>query len=98
MGPARYLKNKAAIELTEITVRRTPSFFLGQPDLTLDPEIWAKEAQSFMGLLEGGEEEETLLPGGEVAGRITDLPTVAELVEKIVKEAEETLLSLNRYN
>ncbi len=48
-------------------------------------------------LLEGGDEDETLLPGGEVAGRITDLPTVADLVDKIMREAEATLRSLSKY-
>jgi NAD(P)H-dependent flavin oxidoreductase YrpB (nitropropane dioxygenase family) len=97
VGPARYLKNKAAMELTEITIRKSPSLFYGQPDMSIDPEIMAKENESFMGLLEGGDEDETLLPGGEVAGRITDLPTVAELVERIMKDAEETLRSISKY-
>jgi NAD(P)H-dependent flavin oxidoreductase YrpB (nitropropane dioxygenase family) len=96
VGPARYLKNKASMELTEITTRKTPTFFQGIPDTALDPEIWAKETQSFMGLLEGGEEDETLLPGGEVAGRIDNLPTVAELVEEIMRQAEETLAALGQ--
>jgi NAD(P)H-dependent flavin oxidoreductase YrpB (nitropropane dioxygenase family) len=60
-------------------------------------EIGAKEIQSYAGLIEGGDEDNTLLPGGEVAGRIEDLPTVRELVEGIMKQAEETLLSLSQY-
>jgi NAD(P)H-dependent flavin oxidoreductase YrpB (nitropropane dioxygenase family) len=34
------------------------------------------------------------MPGGEVAGLVDDIPTVKELVERIVKEAEETISSL----
>jgi NAD(P)H-dependent flavin oxidoreductase YrpB (nitropropane dioxygenase family) len=97
VGPFRYLKNKASLELAEITTKRTPGLFLGQPDETLDMEIGAKEIQSYAGLIEGGDEDNTLLPGGEVAGRIEDLPTVRELVEGIMKQAEETLLSLSQY-
>ena len=43
-----------------------------------------------------GDVEETLLPGGEAAGRITDISTVAELVERIMREAEETLEALGK--
>jgi len=32
--------------------------------------------------------------GGEVAGRIEDLPMVGELIEKITKEAEEIIRTL----
>ena len=34
------------------------------------------------------------LPGGSVAGVINDRPTCAELVERIMEEAERTLKSL----
>lgn len=97
VGPFRYLKNKASIELADLTIKRAPGLFLGQPDLTLDSELASKEIQSFGGLIEGGDEENTLLPGGEVAGRIYSIPTVSELVEQIMQEAEETLKSLAQY-
>ena len=35
-----------------------------------------------------------ILPTGQAAGVIDDLPTVAELIERIMREAEETLAHL----
>ena len=35
-----------------------------------------------------------ILPTGQAAGVIDDLPTVAELIERIMHEAEETLAHL----
>jgi NAD(P)H-dependent flavin oxidoreductase YrpB (nitropropane dioxygenase family) len=45
--------------------------------------------------LVGGQLEAGILPTGQVVGRIDTLPTVAELVESIVAEAEATLARLN---
>ena len=38
-----------------------------------------------------GKAEEALLTVGQSVGRIRDIPTVAELIERIVSEAEEVL-------
>jgi NAD(P)H-dependent flavin oxidoreductase YrpB (nitropropane dioxygenase family) len=35
------------------------------------------------------------MPGGQVCGRIDDIPSVQELIDRIVADAEETLRSLN---
>ncbi len=32
--------------------------------------------------------------GGEIAGRVNDLPTIQELVERVVREAEEIIRGL----
>ena len=96
VGPLRYLKNMASIELTELTLKKTPRLYLGEPDVTIDPEIRSAERQGMANLM-GDDDEKALFFGGEVAGRIEDLPTVRELVERIVKEAEETISSLPRF-
>ncbi|MDY6834151.1 MAG: nitronate monooxygenase [Chloroflexota bacterium] len=96
-GPARYLRNSAAVELADITVKKSPNLYLGQADdlTTLDPEIMAKEMESWTGVIEGGREDEKVLwAGGEVAGRIEDLPTVEELIERTCQEAENIILAL----
>jgi len=94
-GPGRYLKNEVSMELTKMTVRKSPGLYLGQPDdlTTLDPELMRKEMDGFNGLLRE-DENNAILPGGEVAGRIGELPTVQELVDGIIREAEEIILSL----
>ena len=95
VGPGRYLKNEASMELTEITVTKAPGLFLGQPDdlTTVAPEVVMKELQGFAKLF-AGDEQKALLAGGEVAGRIDDLPTVKELTDRTIGEAEEILKSL----
>jgi len=95
VGPARYLRNKASRELTEITVRKAPGLYLGQPDeiATLAPEVLDKEVEGILATF-AGDEEKALVAGGEVAGRIDDLPTVGELIERIVREAEDIIHTL----
>lgn len=45
-----------------------------------------------------GRPAEGVLPSGQVAGVIDELPTCAELIERIVKEAEERLAVLAKYS
>ena len=95
VGPARYLRNDSSVELTEITVIKAPGVFLGQPDdlTTLAPEVLNKEFEGFAATF-AGDEKKAIMAGGEVAGRIDDLPTVKELVDGIVREAEEIIRNL----
>ncbi|UCG83990.1 MAG: nitronate monooxygenase, partial [Dehalococcoidia bacterium] len=92
VGPARYLKNEASLELTEITVRKAPGLFLGQPDelTTLDSEVLDKELEGILATF-SEDAKKALVAGGEVAGRVEDLPTVGELVQRTVEEAEEII-------
>jgi len=79
-----------------MTVKRIPNLYLGVPDATLDEEIWKFEEEGATNL-NGQDDEQALFYGGEVAGRIDDIPTVAELVTRISQEAEEVLKSLPRF-
>lgn len=45
-----------------------------------------------------GHPAEGVLPSGQVAGVIDELPTCAELIARIVKEAEERLAALAKYS
>ena len=95
VGPGRYLKNEASMELTEITVTKAPGLFLGQPDnlTTVAPEVMNKELEGFTAAF-AGNAKRALFAGGEVAGRIDDLPTVKELVDKVIQGAEQIMLGL----
>jgi NAD(P)H-dependent flavin oxidoreductase YrpB (nitropropane dioxygenase family) len=42
-----------------------------------------------------GDADLGVMPGGQVCGRIDDIPSVQELIDRIVAEAEQTLKSLN---
>jgi len=91
-GPARFLKSQASMKLTELTIAKAPALFLGQPVATGD-DILDKENEGFEALLTS-DKPKALMPGGEVAGRIDDLPTVKELVERTVAEAEAAIHAL----
>ncbi len=95
VGPARYLRNAASRELAEITVSKTPGLFLGEPDdiAAIDPEVLTKELEGLEATF-SGDEKKALVTGGEVAGRIGELRKVGELIDEIVKEAEEIITSL----
>lgn len=95
VGPGRFLKTKAAMELTRLSIAKSPGPYLGEPDnLTeVSRELVAKELDGTEAWITG-DEARAILPGGEVAGRISDIPTVKELVERIMRDAEEIISNL----
>ncbi|MDY6935915.1 MAG: nitronate monooxygenase [Spirochaetota bacterium] len=96
VGPLRYLKNNASVELTELTIKNTPQLFIGEPDDTLDPEIFEFESKGMSALL-GDDDEKALFFGGEAAGRVDDIPPIKELLDRIEREAEELISSIPRF-
>lgn len=95
VGPLRWLKNEAAMEFARLTVSKAPGVYLGQPEDLADvaSEVRAREDEGWDAQFRG-DGPKALMPGGEVAGLIDDLPAVKELVERIVEEAEETIEDL----
>jgi len=95
VGPLRWVRNEGAMELAQLTVSKAPGLYLGQPDdlTTVAGEVMSKESEGFNALFRG-DGPKALMPGGEVAGRVDDIPAVAELVEQIMKEAEEIIRDL----
>jgi len=88
-GPMRFLRNRRAEEIVEQTLEDLPKFYLGEP-LDSNEKILDLERTGFEDLMD--EKEDTaLMFGGEVSGRIEDLPTTAELIERIISEASEVL-------
>jgi enoyl-[acyl-carrier protein] reductase II len=97
VGPARYLRNDASRGLAEITVSRTPGLFLGQPDemMAIDPDVLRAETEGLEATF-AGDEDRALVTGGEVAGRIDEVRPVGDLIDEIVREAEEIIVSLQQ--
>ena len=83
------------MEFARLTVSKAPGVFLGEPGDLADvaPEVVAKEDEGWDAQFRG-DGPKALMPGGEVAGLVDDIPTVKELVGRIVKEAEEVIRSL----
>jgi len=99
VGPLRWVRNEAAMELAKLTVSRSPGLYLGQPDdmATASPEVMSQEREGFEAFFRH-DGPKALMPGGEIAGTIKDIPTVRELVDRIAVEAGETLRTLcNKY-
>ncbi|MHA1484787.1 MAG: NAD(P)H-dependent flavin oxidoreductase, partial [Candidatus Thorarchaeota archaeon] len=88
-GPMRFIRNKRAEEIVERTLEDAPRFYLGEPVESTEA-ILDLERSGFTDLMDG-KEDTALLFGGEVVGRISDLPTTADLINGIVTEAKTVL-------
>ena len=95
VGPLRWIKNEAAVDFTRLTVEKAPGVFLGEPEDLADVarEVRAQEDKGWDAQFRG-DGPKALMPGGEVAGLVDDIPSVKELVERIMKEAEDVLVNL----
>jgi len=95
VGPARWLKTPASLKHQENTLKMSPGVFLGRPDDldTIPKELYNNEVAA-MNAVYAGDEEKALLAGGESAQRVNDLPTVEELVQRILREAEDVIQNL----
>jgi NAD(P)H-dependent flavin oxidoreductase YrpB (nitropropane dioxygenase family) len=91
-GPMRFLRNRRALELVDATLRGTPDLYKGNPCGSTQ-EILDLELGGLDNLFQGKMDEAAVL-GGTVAGRIHDIPTVQELCDRIIKEAEATIRNL----
>ena len=78
-GNLRYLKNPAVLKMQELAESGAPE------EEQMNFEIQSLEA------IEAGDVENSAMPGGEVAGRIKEIPTVKELIEEIIQEAQKII-------
>ncbi len=79
IGHMRYWRNYVSLELQKKVNQGLP-----------DDEIMRYEGVGFLTMKEG-DVENGLLPMGEIAGRIKDIPTCKELINRIVNDAEKML-------
>ncbi len=95
VGPARWLKTPRSTEHQKNTLLKSPGVFLGTPDdyTTIDMTLINFEIESIRAAYEGNKEK-ALMAAGEAAQRIHDMPKVNDLVQAIVKDAENILQSV----
>ncbi len=91
-GPMRFIKNKASLKLVEKTALLLPDFLKGEP-VELNEEILEIEKAGFARLIDN-DESGSLILGGEASGRIDDMPTCKDLIERIVADAEKVMNSM----
>jgi NAD(P)H-dependent flavin oxidoreductase YrpB (nitropropane dioxygenase family) len=92
VGPARWLKTARSQEHARNTLQKSPGVFLGTPDdyTTIDMSLIEYEIESMKATFEGNKEK-ALMAAGEAAQRIKDMPSVNDLVQEIMREAETIL-------
>lgn len=92
VGPARWLKTPRSDEHARNTLQKSPGVFLGTPDdyTTIDMSLIKFEIESIKAVYEGNKEK-ALMAAGEAAQRINDMPKVNDLVQVMVREAEDIL-------
>jgi NAD(P)H-dependent flavin oxidoreductase YrpB (nitropropane dioxygenase family) len=97
VGPARWLKTPRSDEHARNTLKKSPGVFLGTPDdyNTMDMSLIQFEIESIKATYEGNREK-ALMAAGEVAQRINDMPKVNDMVQIIVKDAEDILRNVQK--
>jgi NAD(P)H-dependent flavin oxidoreductase YrpB (nitropropane dioxygenase family) len=95
VGPARWLKTPRSDEHAKNTLQKSPGVFLGTPDdyTTIDMSLINFEIESIKAVYDGNKEK-ALMAAGEAAQRINDMPKVNDLVQVMVKDAEEILRNI----
>ena len=91
-GPMRFLRNDMSLKVVNETIKDASDLFRGIP-CPSNEAIMRIEMTGLEKLLEENEDESIIL-GGVVAGRIHSIPTVKELLESIMKDAEQTISNL----
>jgi NAD(P)H-dependent flavin oxidoreductase YrpB (nitropropane dioxygenase family) len=94
-GPMRFIRNTQAIRLVDATIRGAPDLYKGNPTGS-SQEIIDLEVKGLENLY-AHKIDETPLLGGAVAGRIHDIPKVAELIDRIMTEAQEKLHKMSSF-
>ena len=94
-GPMRFIRNKRAEEIVLQTLVDLPNFFLGEP-LDSNEKILDLERTGFEDLMDE-KEDSALMFGGEVVGRIQDIPSTADLINGIILEASEVLAKVPNF-
>lgn len=94
-GPMRFLRNQMSLKVVDETISGASDLFRGIP-CPSNEKIMRIELDGLSSLYDEIEDESIIL-GGVVTGRIHSIPTVKELLESIITEAEEIISKLPSY-
>ena len=96
VGPARWLRNARSEEHAVNTLKKSPGVYLGTPDsyTTMeDMSLIDYENESIKAVFEG-DKAKAMMAAGEAAQRINDMPKVNDLVQSMMKEAEDIIVNM----
>ena len=88
----RFLRNPMSLKVVDETISGASDLFRGIPCPSND-KILKIEMEGLEKLIEENEDDSIIL-GGVVTGRIHSIPTVKELLESIILEAEQIISKL----
>ena len=91
-GPMRFLRNPMSLKVVDETISGASDLFRGIP-CPSNENILKMEMEGLEKLIEENEDDSIIL-GGVVAGRVHSIPTVKELLESIILEAEQIISKL----
>ncbi len=91
-GPMRFVRNPKTLEIIDATIEGASDLYRGIPCPSTN-EIMKVEMSGFANLMDGLEDEAAFL-GGAVTGRIHSIPTVKEMIDGIVQQAEQIITKL----
>ncbi|MBD3228750.1 MAG: hypothetical protein GF329_11245 [Candidatus Lokiarchaeota archaeon] len=91
-GPMRFLRNKQSLRLVDETIKGASDLFRGIPVPSTN-EIMKLEMEGLSKMLDEDEENSIIL-GGIVSGRIHEIPKVKELFDSIMEDAEKIITNL----
>jgi len=95
VGPARWIKTETSKEHQKNTLEYTPELYLDSPGPITEGalKLMAYERDAINAVYDG-DKSKAMMAGGECAQRIDDLPTVADLVNGIMADAEEIIKNM----
>ncbi len=94
-GPMRFLINKASLEVVDATIEGASDLYRGKQCPSTE-KIQKLEGRGFLKLIDE-DKDESLMNAGVVTGRIHSIPSVHDLMESIMKEAEEIIKGMPNY-
>jgi NAD(P)H-dependent flavin oxidoreductase YrpB (nitropropane dioxygenase family) len=90
----RFLINRASLEVIDATIKGASDLYRGKPCASTE-EIRILEERGFRKLVDE-DENASLMNAGVVTGRIHSIPTVHDLIQSVMIEAEEIILSMTK--
>lgn len=92
VGPARWLRTETSMRHAKNTVEKAPGSYLGIPDdYTTIPLDLIEAEKEGLHATRAGDTENAMAAAGECAQRIDDLPKTADIVVKIMADAEDII-------